>query len=151
MKPYYSILAFLFIACVVQAQQTDPVHFIVTYKTISETKGEIHFTATIDKPWHIYAQSQPKEAIAQPTKFMIIKNPLVVLTGKTKELGKKETYHNKEVGITQYQYGEKAEFIQPISLKVKVKTNLSGTITYQACNDELCLPVKTIPFSIKIE
>ncbi len=145
------LLYAIFIATRVQAQRPDPVHWTTTYTSTSDKTGTLHFTATIDKPWHIYAQVQPKEAVAIPTKFVVNTNPLITATGKPKELGKKETYKNTEVGITQYQYGDKVEFVQEIKLKVKVKTNLSGTITYQACNDELCLPVKTIPFNVKIE
>lgn len=135
----------------IYAQKPDPVRWTIAYRTITPITGEIHWTATIDHPWHIYAQVQPKEAVAVPTKFNVGKNPLAEFIGKPVEKGKKEIYRNKEVGIVQYQYGDKVEFVQVIKLKAKLKTNLSGTITYQACNDELCLPVKTIPFSVKIE
>lgn len=145
----------LFVCAVVgiksQAQKSEPLYWEVAYKSFTATTGEIHWTAVIDKPWHIYAQFQPKSAISQPTKIVVNSNPLIILTPGIKELGEKETYKNKEVGITQYQYGGKVEFVQQVKLKAKIKTNLSGTITYQACNDELCLPVKTIPFNVKIE
>jgi len=105
-------------------------------------------TASMDASWHIYAQAQPKEAIAIPTKIKFSLNPLVGTNGKLKEIGKKEKKEIKDTGIVQYEYGDTVDFFQVVSLKANVKTNISGIISYQACTDEMCLPVKTISFSL---
>jgi len=91
---------------------------------------------------------QPAEAIARPTKIEWVKNPLVILSGSTKEIGRKEKYENKEAGIVQFQYGAACEFVQALTLKAKVKTNMAGLITYQVCTDKMCLPPKTVEFKV---
>jgi hypothetical protein len=126
-------------------------HWEYSITKISNQQFEFHAIATMDAGWHIYAQEQPKEAIAQPTKFTFSKNPLIVIAGIPTEKGTKETYTDQVAGIKQYQYGEKVEFIQTFRLKTKVKTNLSGTIQYQECTSEMCLQGKTISFSVPVE
>lgn len=130
--------------------QKKPVNWYNNIEQIGTLTYKLDIIATVDKGWHIYAQQQPKEAISVPTKITFNKNPLVIVKGSPKEVGKKEIQDLKEVGIRQYYYADKVDFVQTVQLKVNVKTNLSGTITYQACTDEMCLPAKTIPFSIAI-
>ena len=91
-----------------------------------------------------------KEAIAVPIKIIFTKNPLIIISGKPVKQEKKEWYEDKQAEIVQYQYGDEVEFIQPFSLKGKVKINLTGTITYQACTNEERLTAKTISFSVQI-
>jgi len=142
--------AFLFVAAKLYAQKPDPVHWQYSAKKIDNKTYEVHITANMDDPWHIYSQTQPKEAIAIPTKISFSKNPLLVVTGIPKEIGKKEKYEDDNAGIVQYQYGGTLDFIETISLKAAVKTSVTGTITYQVCNSDMCLPAKTIPFTIAI-
>lgn len=133
------------------AQPNDPVHLTMSYKKLSPRSGELHIVTTIDAPWHIYAQVQPKDAVGEPTLFTLKPNPLVKPIGKWKELGKKETYHNEEVGITQYHYAKRVEFVLPVQLKAAVKTAITGSIRYQACTDEQCQPTKTVRFTIALQ
>src|SRR5882724_912831 len=132
--------AIIFMAASVQAQKADPVHFTYSVSKAKDQGYEVHITAAIDNGWHIYSQTQPDEAIAQPTAIVFVKNPLITMTGKPKEEGTKEKYEDKTAGIVQYQYSGKLDFVQAVTIKAKVKTNISGTITYQACTDEMCLP-----------
>ncbi|MBN8837171.1 MAG: hypothetical protein J0I09_07930 [Sphingobacteriia bacterium] len=147
-----SIIALL-ILCYVTAQAEDknPARWTYSFVKTGNQTGEIHITATIDQPWHIYAQLQPKEAIAQPTVIKLNTNPLVIADGRPVEKGKKETYRNNEVGIIQYQYGGVVEFIQKVKLKAHVKTSITGSITYQVCNEEMCLPVRTDRFEVIVD
>jgi thiol:disulfide interchange protein DsbD len=106
--------------------------------------------ATIQQGWHLYSQVQPEDAIAQPTTISFNKNPLVDFTGKVKEVGKLQKYTDKKLGISANQYSNKVIFVQRIKLKGKAKTNLTGKLEYQTCNDEKCLPPKTISLSIAL-
>lgn len=142
-----SILAAVFVF----GQTPDKVKWEYSYKSTGPKTGKIHAVAIIEHPWHIYAQVQPKEAVASPTKFVFGKNPLIVFIGKPAEIGKKETYENREVDIKQYQYADKVEFVQKVQLKAAVKTNLAGTVSYQVCDEERCLPVKVAPFTVTID
>lgn len=143
------ICMLVLIAGNVFSQKPDPVHFNYRIHFIKDKTYELHITATLDEGWHIYAQEQPKEAIAQPTQIVFSKNPLLDIVGKAKEIGEKERYEDKAAGVVQYQYSQVA-FVQTVNLKVKAKTNIAGTITYQACTNEMCLPPKTVSFNLPV-
>jgi thiol:disulfide interchange protein DsbD len=104
--------------------------------------------ATIQSGWHLYSQTQPEDAIAIPTTFTINKNPLLSLEGKIKEEGKMEKFHDAKLDLSAHQYSRKVEFVQVV--KANAKTNLTGNVEFQTCDDEKCLPPKTTPFSIAI-
>ena len=147
----FSLLLITFAAAsYAQSTGPDPVHW--TFREVHSTDNslEIRLAAHMERGWHIYAQVQPKEAISQPTKISFRGNPLVQLQGPVNEQGNKETYTDKTAGILQYQYADSVVFSQLAVLKGKAKTRITGTITYQTCTGEMCLPPKTIPFSIAI-
>ncbi len=140
---------FLFGALVVSAQ--NPVTWTFTSKKLTDNSYEIRMTATIEKKWHLFSQTQPDDAIAGPTAFTITNNPLIELVGKIKEIGKLEKFHDKELDISAYQYSEKVEFVQTIKLKGKVKTSFNGSVEYQTCDDKKCLPPKTVNFKVALD
>lgn len=132
------------------SERENPVHWTFSAKKLDQNKYEIHMTASMDTSWHIYAGNQPKEAIAIPTKIKFSLNPLVKTIGKLKEIGKREKQEIKEAGIVQYEYGNTVDFVQVLSVKINIKTNIAGTISYQACTDARCLPVKTVSFNLSL-
>jgi hypothetical protein len=134
-----------------QSAGPDPVHWTFGVVRSAGNDVEIRLAAHMERGWHIYAQVQPKEAISQPTKISFRGNPLVQLQGPVNEQGNKETYTDKTAGILQYQYADSVVFTQPAVLKGKAKTRITGTISYQTCTVEMCLPPKTISFSIPIQ
>jgi thiol:disulfide interchange protein DsbD len=140
---------FLFATMAVSAQ--NPVTWTFTSKKLSDNSYEIHMTATIDKGWHLYSQVQPDDAVAGPTTFTITGNPLIELSGKIKEVGKMEKFHDKELEISANQYSEKVDFVQVIKLKGKVKTSFSGSVEFQTCDDKKCLPPKTVNFKVALD
>jgi hypothetical protein len=147
-------LAFLLIAAfsigAVSAQSLNPVSWTFHSKKLGEGVYEIQMIATIEKGWHVYAQEQPRDAIAIPTSFSFNKNPLVNFDGKVKEVGKLEKYKDKVLGVTSHQYSDKVVFVQKVKLKGKAKTNVTGKLEFQTCNDEKCLPPKTVNLSIAL-
>ncbi len=48
-------------------------------------------------------------------------------------------------------YEETVNFVQIVTLKSKVKTNIKGSIEFMACNNEQCMPPKKESFSIVLE
>jgi hypothetical protein len=126
----------------------SPVRWEYTTQKLDDKTYEIHLTANIEQGWHIYAQQQPKDAIALPTKIKFNKNPLINIQGKINEFGKKETHNIEVLGIQQYQYASKVDFVQKIELKSPVKTSLTGSIAFQVCTDEQCLPAEELHFTV---
>jgi thiol:disulfide interchange protein DsbD len=150
MKKLFVLVAVVFAALNSKAQQ-NPVTWSFSANKIADKTYEIHMKATIQKNWHLYSQKQPDDAIALPTAFTISPNPLFKPDGKIKEVGKLELMKDAALGISANQYAGTIDFVQKIKLKATVKTNFSGSVEYQTCDDKKCLPPKTVNFSIAIK
>jgi thiol:disulfide interchange protein DsbD len=148
MKRLGLFLSFFAFAFAASAQ--SPVSWAFSTKKLNANTYEVHMTATIQNGWHLYAQKQPDDAIAQPTTFQFNKSPLLNLEGSVKEIGKLEKFKDKELDVSANQYSKKVDFVQVVKLKGKAKTAVTGKLEFQTCNDEKCLPPKTVPFSIAL-
>jgi Disulphide bond corrector protein DsbC len=144
-------LSLVALGTVAAKAQLNPVNWSFTSKKIADKTYEIHLTATMQSGWHLYSQVQPEDAIAIPTGFKINNNPLMSLEGKIKEVGKMEKFHDAKLEVSANQYADKVDFVQVVKLKANVKTNLTGSVEYQTCDDKKCLPPKTVNFSIAVK
>jgi hypothetical protein len=149
MKRIFTLAVLVLAVQLVRAQ--NPITWSFTAKKVADKTYEVHMTATIQSGWHLYSQSQPDDAIAMPTDFVLKSNPLIVLDGKIKEVGKVEKFHDAKLDLSANQYSNKVDFVQTVKLRSNVKTNLTGTVEFQTCNDEKCLPPKTVNFSVAIQ
>jgi len=131
--------------------QLNPVGWSFMSKKIADKTYEIHLTATMQSGWHLYSQVQPEDAIAIPTGFKLNSNPLLSLEGNIKEIGKMEKFHDAKLEVSANQYANKVDFVQVVKLKANAKTNLTGSVEYQTCDDKKCLPPKTVNFSIAVK
>ncbi len=141
------ILASLLLAVSSKAQ--DPVKWTFSAKKISDKNYEIHVTATIARPWNIYSQTTP-EGGPLPTAIAFNKNPLVSFDGKIKENGTLKKKFEEVFDVDVLYYKDSVDFIQVVKVKNAAKTALTGTVEFMACNDEQCLPPKSIPFTISL-
>lgn len=130
--------------------QLNPVSWSFSSKKIADKTYEVHLTATMATGWHLYSQVQPEDAIAIPTGFKINSNPLLSLEGNIRELGKMEKFHDKKLEVSANQYSGKVDFVQVVKLKANAKTNLTGSVEYQTCDDKKCLPPKTVSFTVPL-
>ena len=141
-------ITFLFFGLVAFGQQ-DPAKWNFTAKKIADKTYEVHLTATIDNGWHTYSQTTPANG-PFPTKIIFTKNPLLLLSGKPKEVGKLQQRYEDVFGVNVKYFSNKVDFVQIVKLKTNVKTRISGTVDFMVCTDERCLPPNTIPFEIVI-
>ena len=100
----------------------SPVSWSFNSKKVSEKTYEVHLTANIQSGWHLYSQDQPSDAIAIPTSVTIA-----------------------------HQYSNKVDFVQLVKIKSNAKTNVSGSVEFQTCDDKKCLPPKTVNFNIALK
>lgn len=133
-----------------QTSMLSPVSWAFSSKKISNNLYEVHLTATIQPGWHLYAQNQPSDAIAQPTTFMFTKNPLLQFDGAVKEVGKLEKFTDKTLGVSANQYSHKVDFVQKVKVVGKAKTAVAGKLEFQTCDDKKCLPPKTVNFTVAL-
>jgi len=149
-KSTFTILIALFTAIIIRAQN-NPVTWSFNARKTADKTYEVTLTAIIQKGWHLYSQTQPEDAIAIPTEIIFNKNPLLILEGKVKEVGKLEKFYDKTLDVTANQYSNKVDFVQVVKVRGSAKTNVSGTVEFQTCDDEKCLPPKKINFNLTLE
>lgn len=149
MKKIFFFLLLIGAGAVAHAQ-LNPVSWTYSAKKIADKTYELHITATIQSGWHLYSQTQPDDAIAEPTAVTFNKNPLLTFQGKIREDGKLEKFHDAKLDVSANQYSAKVNFVQIIKVKAKAKTNVSGNVRFQTCNDEKCLPPKTVTFNVAL-
>lgn len=129
--------------------QSDPAHWAYGLKKLTGNMYEVHLKCTIDEGWHVYAQKQGNDFIGTRTKITLDKTPGLKIIGLPTEIGKKDVYTAKEVGITNYEYAGKVDFVQKVSIKPSLR-EIKGTITYQTCTHKQCLVEKTINFIVPV-
>lgn len=130
--------------------QLNPVTWTFSAKKTADKTYEVKMTATIQANWHLYSQTQPEDAVAMPTSFVFSPNPLFTLNGNVKESGKMEKYTDKTLGVSANQYSNTVTFTQVIKLKSTAKTSVTGTVEYQTCDDQKCLPPKKVNFKVAL-
>lgn len=146
-----SLLLLLSVSALSGAFAQSPVSWAFNSKKVGANMYELRLTATMQPGWHLYSQTQPSDAVAQPTSFTFNSNPLLSLDGKVKEVGKLEKFHDAKLEVSANQYSGKVDFVQVIKVKGSAKTNVTGKLEFQTCDDKKCLPPKTVPFSIALK
>lgn len=142
--------AFILFSQLCFSQIQEPVKWTFTAKKINATTYEIHLNADISGKWHLYSQTTPDGGpVATTIEFS--KNPLVILDGKAREVGKLQQKHEPLFGVDVKQFGGKVDFVQTVKLKTPVKTTISGTIEFMVCDDTQCLPPTAQKFSIPLK
>jgi DsbC/DsbD-like thiol-disulfide interchange protein len=150
MKKYCLSSLLLLITVISFAQEENPVKWSFTAKKISDKTYEVYLTAKIEDGWHIYSQTTP-DGGPVATSISYTKNPLITIDGGIKEAGKLEKHFEKLFGIEVFQFSKKVDFIQTIKLKTNAKTNLIGAVEFMVCNDEMCMPPKSVPFNVVLK
>jgi len=130
--------------------QAQKVTWSYTAKKLAGDKYELQITATPPSGWHIYSQTTP-DGGPVPTTFTFNKNPLAVNSGIVKEKGKMVSYFDKNFKVNVKYFEGKVEFTQVVSVKAKIKTNVTGEIESMICNDRTCMPPTTEKFAIAIQ
>jgi len=130
------------------AQSSKQVTWTFTSKKIADKTYEVHMNANINGKWHLYSQNAGEGPLS--TSFNFTKNPLLLMDGKVKEVGKlkkifEETF-NSEVRF----YEKSVNFIQVVKVRGNAKTNLAGKVEFMVCDDKLCLPPGEVEFSINV-
>lgn len=139
------LLLLMFIALAAHAQIQEPVKFKTELKTLSDTEGEIVFTATVDKGWHVYSTELGDGGPVSAT-FNVDKITGAELAGKLKPTGKEISTYDKLFEMNVRYFENMAQFIQKIKFTSDAYA-IEGYLEFGACNDESCLPPTQVPFN----
>ena len=139
---------FIFISFLILSQcvlSQEVINWTYDYNKESST---IVLNAKMQAGWHLYSQHINDGIGPVPTAFSFEDNNFYKLLGKVEE----------PKPITEYDSnfeGELSFFTHEVSFTQKIKVKNSGdvnlTITFMACNDEMCLPPEDKLFTVSIE
>lgn len=150
MKPITFLFSLILLSIGAFAQIKNPVKWNFSAKKLDATTYELHLTANIDPTWHIYTIDH-KGDIGVATSLNFKSNPLGTFTGKPKVMGKAVSMKDPSTGEMVKFYERSVEFVQVVKLKAPVKTNITGTVEFMACDDKQCLPPAEKEFSIPLQ
>jgi Thiol:disulfide interchange protein len=133
----------------IAAQVENPVKWSYNLEKGKSGVYNLKFTAHIDASWHMYTSSLPSGGPV-PTSFSFVKSPDFETVGKIIELSNAESVYDNSFEMQVSFYSQRAEFVQKIRVKNGNPFKIKGSIEYMSCNDQRCLPPKTIEFTFDI-
>ena len=146
----FLILFFSIVTMSFSAQIKDPVKFQLKINELGNNLYEAVLVANLEKNWHIYSKDIPEDS-GIPTE-MILSGKNIEVMGKVTEIGKKIDEYSEAFGTRIVYYSNRVSFVQKFKLKDTSKTaNIAVEITYQTCDDRVCLAPNTVEFEQKIE
>lgn len=146
----FFIFIFSFLVAGISAQIKDPVKFKLKVNELGNNQYEAVLMATLEPNWHIYSKDIPEDS-GIPTE-MKISGTNIQLIGDVVEDGKKIDEFSEAFGARIVYYSNAVSFKQKFKLTDPEKpSGVVAEITYQTCNDRVCLAPNTIEFETKIE
>jgi len=133
------------------AQVEHPVKWSYGERRIDKNTIEIHLKATMQDDWHIYAQDQPANSVSKPASFKFNTGNNYILVGRVKERGKLINFFDPSSGLGAKEYSNTVDFVQVIKIRKPPVSSISGTLTYQACTDHMCLSPEDVNFFVPIK
>ena len=125
--------------------QSNPVHFTVSQKKVSDTEIDVVFKGTIAKGWHVYSPDIPADGPI-PATITTEKAEGVKAEGKLLASGKEIKEYDQIFGMQLRYFENSVTFVQ--RYKITGKTyNVKGYLEYGACNDTGCMPPTAVEFS----
>lgn len=148
MKHLFFILFSLITFLGLSQTPLKPVTWSVAYIPNGSTEGEIVFTATIEKKWHIYSQ-RPTDVGPIPTSFTVTPNASVELIGKVIENDAHEEFV-AAFDAKVFVFSEVAIFRQKVLRKSGKAFTINTSLEFMTCNDVQCLPPTTLNFMVSV-
>ena len=147
MKRISSLLTLFIIAVVASAQFQTPVTFSSSQKKLPDDVLEVVFQGTIDAGWHVYGTDI---ADGGPTRAELTLETQkgVKPDGKLRATGKVQKKMDEMFGMEVSYMEGTASFVQRFII-TEPEYEVSGYLTYGACNDQICIPPTDVEFSFK--
>lgn len=127
--------------------QSNPVHFTVSQKQVSDNEIEVVFKGSIAKGWHVYSPEIPADGPI-PATITTEKSEGVKAVGKLKAQGKEIKEYDQIFGMQLRYFENSVTFVQRYKITGKTYA-VKGYLEYGACNDTGCMPPTAVEFSYK--
>lgn len=132
------------------AQIKDPVKFKLKVNELGNNQYEAVLTANLENGWHIYSKDIPEDS-GIPTQMKILGANIQTIGGVS-EIGKKIDEFSEAFQTRIVYYSNTVAFKQKFKLKDESKTSkIDVEITYQTCDDRICLAPNTLEFEHQLE
>ena len=140
---------FLCATAVVLAQFQTPVTLKASQNKVSDDVLEVVFRGTVDAGWHVYGTDF---ADGGPTRAELTLETQKGLKpdGKLRAVGNVQKKMDEMFGMEVSYMEGTAEFVQRFVI-TEPEYEVSGYLTYGACNDENCMPPTNVEFNFKGE
>ena len=146
-KSYLFLLGIL-LSIGLKAQTKQPVQW-----TFSLTPGDkaqqfvLHANVNVEEGWHVFTNQPGGDGLLIPTDI-VFKDPQAINVEMPFSVVGKAITKNMD-GVGEVNYVEKmGEFTSTIM--VKNNQVVEGVLTYQVCNDRMCLPPTDVPFRLEL-
>jgi thiol:disulfide interchange protein DsbD len=148
MKKWFWVLLLLPVMNI-HAQIKQAVNWQYHVNKVANDEYEAVLSAKIEKGWHLYSKDLPKDS-GIPTSMKITSENAEV-TGNVMEVGKKVETFSEAFGVQIVYYSDSVRFVQKFGLKdPNGNKKISSEITFQVCNDRICLAPNTLEFEQEI-
>lgn len=149
MKKVITTISFLIaIVIAASAQMVDPITWSVRLEKVSDTEGIVRFDASIEDGWHLYGLSLPAGG-PRPTAITFNHVDGVEIgevTPSRKPIEKVDMVFHLKLSW----WNSDVSFTAPYKITSADPGAITGTITYQGCNDETCIAPSKEPFSLTV-
>ncbi len=142
-----SMLALLLAGTAGAQDSADPSTWEITATASGNGLYALNFHVRLKPGWHIWSLHPGVDSSLIPPAFDI-DEATATPVGPASEQGFSTDMQLPGVeGYARF-YNNEALFIRQV--KAAPAKTVKGSYTYQLCNDQMCLPPKTVPFSVKM-
>ena len=107
-------------------------------------------TITMEEHWHIYAANLPQGSFLIPSSIALEPSSRFKLVGKTTE-PKPIFEHDEMTDEDLYYHSNTVKLKQKIKVTSEKDFKISGTFTFQTCDDTHCLPPYDAEFTVNVK
>ena len=147
LKRIYTLFIIIMGSLGSMAQLAEPVKFLVTESVNEKGQLEVSFKGTVEEGWHVYG-SNFEDGGPQRAIVTLEKGDGVKMLGGLKTIGKLHRGTDPMFAMEVETVEGDVTFVQTFEL-TGATYELSGYLTYGACNDQNCIPPTTVDFAFK--
>ena len=141
MAPTTRLLALaLLVAPRLVVAQARPVHFKLAVYAGARAGSRAVLTARIDRPWHMYALTQPAGG---PVPLAVEVRAPFRLVGRITAPAPHIEF-DRANGIPLEEYDDSATFVLPLAAPTAARVPLHLSVRYQVCDGRVCLRPTTV-------
>ena len=130
------------------AQIIEPVKWKTSTERQADGTVKLIAQATIEGSWHMYSQKSGEDGPLATT-FVLTSNPRLTLSGGFVEPAAHSEF-SKQFNMELAYFEHSARFVQTANITGPGPLTVEAEVSFQVCNDEMCLFPEYIPLTFKI-